>query len=261
MRRAYNDVTTRLDTTHGSKDFGRIWGISLGHNFCAEHEWGITPIQRSFGIADDISVYGIKRRKITRVPKAGLRWVERGGRSGILFEILWYASEEEAIKNLWNQLSLGTAKPGLATAWDESSFLVTSDDPGEVWFLRELHGRFGKKDVVIGLLRTFVGVNFLLAIASLIPPGIRKSWEEADRENHKVQKEFKKSGIEKLLRDRGKRYFALGPRHAKDGSLEFWLNPMEQDDNNFGWFKLEDLREWAEGGGRIPKKAKPEEKP
>jgi hypothetical protein len=28
---------------------------------------------------------------------------------------------------------------------------------------------------------------------------------------------------------------------------------MQQNENNFGWFTLQDLREWAQGKGKIPK--------
>ena len=53
---------------------GKLVGASLGVDGCAEHEWGIGPLREQFGVtieADDRSVLGIDRRKITRRP-AGL---------------------------------------------------------------------------------------------------------------------------------------------------------------------------------------------
>ena len=262
MRKAYNDFALILDTTEGSKHSGRPWGVAFGYDFCAEHECGIAEIKRSFGVPSDISVYGVKRRKITQVPKDGLLWVERGGRSGFIFKDFWYEREKDrAVDNIWSLLSLDTAKPGLATAWNEGSFLVTSDDPGQVKFLRELYDSFEGKDVAIGMFRAFLGVNFTVAIASRIPPDIQKLWEEKDKESHEVQKEFKKTGIEELLQKKGKRYFALSPTRKKDGSLEFFLNPMEQSSNNFGRFCLQDLRDWAESKGKIPINPQPKGKP
>ena len=54
----------------------------------------------------------------------------------------------------------------------------------------------------------------------------------------------------------GKKYFALSPRWKDDNKKEviFWLNPYHQDIDNFGWFTVEDLKDWAKGKGKIPMK-------
>ena len=54
----------------GYKEFGIIeengifYGISLGWDFCAEHEWGIKGLKRILGINSDN--LGIKGRTITK---------------------------------------------------------------------------------------------------------------------------------------------------------------------------------------------------
>ena len=95
-------------------------------------------------------------------------------------------------------------------------------------------------------------------LASRIPESFLKGWEAADRENYEMEQEVVKSGIRDLLKAAGKRYFALSrPHHnKKDGELTFWLNPYDQQENNSGWFTLTDLKEWAEGKGKIPMKGK-----
>jgi hypothetical protein len=36
----------------------------------------------------------------------------------------------------------------------------------------------------------------------------------------------------------------------------YFLNPMRQQENNFGWFTVEELEQWMEGKGPIPGKKK-----
>jgi hypothetical protein len=43
MRRACNDFSILKDET-------KFYGISLGYDYCAEHEWGIDGIRRKLGI-------------------------------------------------------------------------------------------------------------------------------------------------------------------------------------------------------------------
>lgn len=66
----------------------------------------------------------------------------------------------------------------------------------------------------------------------------------------------KKTKIKKILDRAGKKYFALSPRWKDENKKEviFWLNPYYQDIDNFGWFTVDDLKDWAKGKGKIPMK-------
>lgn len=66
-------------------------------------------------------------------------------------------------------------------------------------------------------------------------------------------KEILQTGIHEKLKTAGKRYYALAPRRAEDGSVQFWLNPCEQNKYNYGWFNLDQLSQWAENTGPIVK--------
>ncbi len=62
-----------------------------------------------------------------------------------------------------------------------------------------------------------------------------------------------------------KGYYALQPMWAskikstKDGEIKtqypvvFFLNPINQNECNFGWFTVEQLLDWIDGKGPIPK--------
>lgn len=240
-------------------DNKQVAGVNLGADFTAEHEQGIQEMKEIFGIPTDISIYGMKRRQITNVPKT-LHWIKSNGRAGFVFADWWY--EKDLVKLAVNMEKYSELRrpwdktKHLSTAWDEKSFGVLSDDDTEINGLKSIYDAFIIKDIIImlGGRDSWIGnAGLLIGIASMMPKETVEKWEQADKEYHEVRKEFEATGIAELLKEKGKQYYALSPRRSKDGGLDFWLNPMEQQDNNCGWFKLDDLKEWAEGKGKIPK--------
>lgn len=254
----------------------RILGVNLSADYCAEHEWGIRQLKEMFGIPDDIKVYGLKRRKATRVPTS-LRWVEfsskwfagkrdvENGKSHKVGDIplhnkgfivhSWYG--EEPYKLTQNTELSGI---GLRTAWSEDDFAVVSSDEAEQVVLRELYDEFQKGNLIItfGGGGVFENPGLIIAVADRMTPEVIKVWHDFDKEQHAIKKEFAATGIEDLLKKAGKAYYALTPRRKEDGSLHFWLNPQEQNRVNYGWFTLEQLQLWAVDEGPIPKEKKPQ---
>lgn len=91
-----------------------------------------------------------------------------------------------------------------------------------------------------------------LAENSQLPPMTN---EEADIRNH-VMASIEKLGDLKLeLAKRGRDFFSLEVwRYSETvGITMFWLNPVSQTENNFGWFSLPELRQWLDGQGPIVK--------
>lgn len=62
-----------------------------------------------------------------------------------------------------------------------------------------------------------------------------------------------KTNIYSILENAGKKYFALSVKwkDEKREDIIFWLNPMEQDKYNYGWFTINDLKDWAQNKGKI----------
>jgi hypothetical protein len=58
----------------------------------------------------------------------------------------------------------------------------------------------------------------------------------------------------------GKPFYALSPswknKQNTKHKVVFWLNPTDQQKNNYGWFTVEELEQWIEGKGPIPMKKK-----
>jgi hypothetical protein len=88
-----------------------------------------------------------------------------------------------------------------------------------------------------------------------------KLWKDTDREHQLLQKAKRDSGIEGILRRAGRKYFALSPRLDKDGTIVYWLNPYDDDKAKPGWYSLQELKDWAEGRGRVVRPDPPPPEP
>lgn len=235
-------------------DDGSVIGVSLGSDFCAEHEWGIKSLRAAFGLPDSEEVFGLGRRQITKVP-TGLQWFMKDGTSGFGFVSPYCRKPDEYLRDELRSWG-GTT---LAGAWSDTDFGAASTDAAEIAYLREVFDAFMQKDGAIFMGGTKVPVfdnpGLVLAIASRIPTEYVEGWDKADREALSIKQDMERTGIKELLAKAGRRYYALSPARQKDGSLRYWLNPMEQNANNFGWYSEADLRAWAEGKGPIPKSA------
>lgn len=247
MRQGYNNSIIYTD----DRDF---LGVNLGSDYCAEHEWGTNKIKLKFGING--SLLGIDGRKVSKVPN-NLAWIEnyrlmKNPRDNRLWCGIYFDYDIE--KPYVNAVSYDD-KCDLISAWDGSSFAVISCNQQNVKLLKQLYNAFQNNDVLmwLGGGGVFKNCGLCFGIASKFPKQIADEWMCKDIENNKLMSEFKSTGIEDKLNAADKRYFALKPHRDANGSLKFWLNPVEQNKYNFGWFNLEDLEAWAQGKGPIIK--------
>ena len=193
MRKARYDIT--IVTGQASAP----WGVVLGHDFCSEHEWGIRKLLDRFGVPAKSRKLGVNCRTITQVP-LGFQWAQRGDRAGILLPTAFDVAYEKknCIPFLWKNYHLDEAAPGINSAWDDESFMVTSTSPADIETLRAIYKAFQKHDVAIATLSGGMGTNPLLAIASLIPPSVQKEWKDADRDARLLAHMFKSSRQSRL---------------------------------------------------------------
>ncbi len=256
----------------------RTLAVNLGADYCAEHEWGIKALHAAFGVKNDIKTYGLKKRKISKVPDT-LVWVKLiDGRQGFAYRNYWYTDDRKAAvadvaaKSLVGDSDLksfdvfdrGTHKMKanpvqLTAAWSEADFACLSKDSTDIKYLREIFEQFAKKNIVFtfsSALPAFENPGLIIAIADRLPKEVTDMWLTADKDTHEIEKFVAKSKVRELLAKAGKKYFALSPKRWEDGSIKFWLNPMEQNRNNCGWFTLEQVQEWADDKGPIPMTSK-----
>jgi len=67
--------------------------------------------------------------------------------------------------------------------------------------------------------------------------------------------------VKATLRDQQKDWHSLERWQWMDGEIRFWLNPVEQDIYNAGWFSIDDLIAWAHDHGPVLIEEEPEEGP
>jgi len=235
-------------------------GIDLGADYCAEHERGINDMRTALGMPsdplEDGKLLGVAGRTMSVYNERSVFFEKKGGYACLAFEPSFFGDAPRG----WKNRELDNAPQKLATAWDGKSFAVVVAEP-HIPFLTDLHEAFKKKDVAMWFGNSgnpFQNNGLIVAIASRIPAFARELMLETDEKAVRLRKAVKKTDIAKILKKAGKEYFALSPKwkDEKESSILFWLNPREQNADNYGWFTLEDLLDWAKGKGKIPKKGK-----
>jgi hypothetical protein len=247
-------------------DDQKLIGINLGVDFCAEHEWGIDGLNCAFGIdLKDESKVGVALRTATQVPplveivdlKSASYLVVSSGRfspavSYLISEVLVgkdHANEGQKEKRNGSHFTSG---------WSENSFVIGSGLKEGKGYLKEIKEAILNKNVCVFLAdrkNPFGRSGLTICIADRIPAEGRSIMEESDLNQRAIEKAVQTSGIREYLAEKGKKYFALSPRWANDekSELTFFLNPCDQESNDFGWFSVQELREWGENRGPIPK--------
>src|SRR5574337_215565 len=270
MRQAYNEKGFMFG------DDGTLVGLKLGFVFCAEHEHGTQHLARRLGVPQMEFPIGILDRlvrpapdglvfdkgvhtfaarraskrapaaKAIKVPTATLRMDDRNG-----IESTGGTPSPSDPTSHWHD----PARDWLICMWDDRAFCIHAFGEEHVARLERLHRAFLSGDVAMGLpwMRGFLRGGLTFVIASAMSEADREAVKARDLEHKHLIESVQATGIEAELREAGCAYFALSPAWADDEKtrLHFFLNPCNQDRHNFGWFDLDDLRDWKAARGVI----------
>ena len=231
-------------------DDGTPMAICLGYDYCAEHEFGIAKLERDFGI-EKIKL-GIEGYRIKEVPGNIIKFDE-GEWLYLVCDTGYYENRHPDCLQFSSY-----SKEDVQASWSEDDFAIRVRGEARE-FIHDLYSAITEKDVAIFLKKAqvFGGSGIVLAIISRVPDDVKKQMRDDSAYQKRLTDAVEKTGIKRRLKEAEKGYYALSPRWAdeKETEISFWLNPCEQHANNYGWFKLEDLEQWAKGEGRIPKEA------
>lgn len=224
----------------------KVLGISFGHDYCTEHEWGIKDIRDYFGIEPREGALGLDARTITIFPIEFCIWVE-DKKQGFICHPAYPRT------GTFPQLPYDKE---LKAAWDRSGFTAYSNRPHQVAALKEIYEALSCKNAVIDLFGSdnpFARPGLCILIANRIPQEVLDEWYETDRKHAEMQTRWREEAgdLENILEGCGKRYHFLGNYQEFNGKLKAFLNPMDQARNNSGWFTVEELRQWADDEGPI----------
>ena len=251
MRRAYN-AKFLFNTDN------EFFGIDLGYDYCAEHEWGIRRLQQGFGCYmddRDFGKMGIDRYKAERVPIQVCSFTCQ--RDKVQYYGLYVSSSPALRFNIVDYKHRIPYSPleEVSTAWDDRDFIITTKKENKAK-IDALEKAILNKDVVVfvnGSTNPFGRGGLRVLIYSKIPKELFELADKQSKEYKYLYDRVSRSGIEKYLAEHGKKYYALIPRINDNDELEFFLNPEEQDKYDSGWFSIQELKDWCKGKGPIVK--------
>ena len=250
-----------------------FYGLRLEAAHVAEHEWGIRSLHKTYGVSAIVNEEntGYETCLNTIFPEENLIFKDftaDGEKFSILVSLRSYFKKDEIklTKSVIQDFEVYPyTKDGIRCAWDEHSFGIVV--PKEYkQYLTEIYNALKNKECVIIIdlgepkdekdLNPFTkNYGLCLMINSKIPEELRTERAEKDLEKYRLYKAMAETGIEKILKDAGKSYFALSPKWKDETKTEliFWLNPMQQHLYNFGWMTIQDLLDWTENKGKVMK--------
>jgi hypothetical protein len=169
-------------------------------------------------------------------------------------------------------------KDNIITAWDSGSFGVAVMGEKEVEWLKELKTAIEEKRLTIAVanLRAknpFAGSSLCLMITDRIPQETLDAMYLGDKTYFDREDYEEKIGMKKIIQNNkgsygGLHYFmACSPKwidyNNTEGTLEeqkkkyntkydimYWIN-YSDDDNNYGWYTVEEIREWLTGKKKL----------
>lgn len=266
MRRAYNNV-------YVIKDDNTFYGVSLGYDFCAEHEWGTQRMKTKFGI--DTNKMGVEGRSITK----GEVMFMNDGKTCVLTSRKPWSSWETPKENITVSdllpYDLKNLYKDIESAWDEGDFCIVTKDKTLFNFMEELNEAFKNNNIVIGVINSellsFANASLSILIKDKLPKSIVDSMYSVDKAAVDLVEYEKKIGVTKLKEDtrgngyKGDKYFlACSPRWIDYDDIEYrekrkkelgtkydilyWIN-YSDDDDNYGWYNVEDIIKWLSTPG------------
>ena len=296
----------------GNHDYGifgdnneKFIGISLGFDFCAEHEWGYDDLKMNFGIPElTKKTLGIKSRNITKCIE-NLIFLEQTynkKKFAILYTGPNWRPKKECVatlphylenykKDIERRMEYDKKHPKesqeekdlIITAWDGNSFGIGVMDTENVEYLRELYQAFLNKKITIGYVNKmpnnpFNHSSLTIMITDKIPQEYVDMMYSVDKKYWDLVEYEKKIGMTKLKEktrkdshndkyghkhgyyiacsakwidyddkiERKKQKKELGTKY----DIQYWIN-YSDDDNNYGYFIVEEIKEWLSGKKKL----------
>lgn len=268
-------------------DDGTFLGVSLGFDFCAEHEMGATALRRALGV--DPTQPGFEAIRVTRPPEA-LRWQERKVRKPPAVKSRWLQKSVEpdklneavlyvgastgsylagkdlflvAAKQLGPMIDLRSshydpAHGDMVAAWSGYEAMIWVRGTANILRLREVHDALVHADAVFnaplgqGFTRRDGGLSF--GIASRFSPAFKQQMLADQQARQRLDAAAQATGVHQLLADHQRKFHALSPDWMDPQTervVVFFLNPADQRTHRSGWFTVAELRQWAEGKGPV----------
>jgi hypothetical protein len=252
MRRAYQDYGFIIEND-------KFIGVSLGFDFCAEHECGISRLKDEFGLPlkKIKKNLGIKSRKINEVPDS-LKFRKDSNKTAVMWIANWFSDElppdledyEEKIKSTletdrkfsedWKKRHgseyHSSSKEPMISAWDDKSFGIAVYGEKETQWLQELYNKIKKKNVAIASLNIsgdnpFANASLSIVIVNRLPQYALDALYTADKKYFDLHEYEKKIGMKKIKEKQGKKNGYKGENFYLACSPS-WINYEDKEERN-----------------------------
>ena len=256
-------------------------GISLGYDFCAEHEWGVRPLEEKLGVWDgdpktESKIFGERRHLVTNSTSISMKevttsYIKKENKTKKTEGTLWMLTSAPDLDRLVEQYLTGSSyllervfeENEILACWSDSNFLVFSTEKEK---MDQLYVAFKTDRILMwppaGEFFEGKGLTFIDKVKlNIEEPDYSNFLIESQKDYKDLWSEVDKTHIFKKLEKAGCRFYACSPKRLSSESesklvdIRFWLNPMEQDKYNYGWYTLEELEAWAKGEGPILKES------
>lgn len=271
-------------------------GVSLGYDYCAEHEWGIKDLKRICGMPESTKEnMGVKWRTITIIPTLVFKEsTHKKKKFAVLYTGYKYRTQEESEQTIphdlkgyeesliWNEKwnlehPNREDKDNIVTAWSSGDFGVAVMGEKEVEYLKELHQAILNLNLTIAVTsmrNPFGGSSLCLLITDRIPQENLDMMYSADKEFYDREDYEEKIGMKDIIEKYGnkngynkaKYFMACSPKwidyedaEAREErkkkintkfDIQYWIN-YSDDDNNCGWYTVEEIKEWLTGEKKL----------
>ncbi|MDX1286207.1 MAG: hypothetical protein R3182_14405, partial [Draconibacterium sp.] len=212
-------------------------------------------------------------------------------KDSIKWEEKWYKERKaEYDKSKKKDKYLPEKKDPMVTAWDEGTFGVAVVGKKESDWLEFLYEQFKKKNIAIAMMNMhpgnpFSNASLTLAILDRLPEEVTDLMYAADKKYYDLQDYEKKIGMtklkEKVLENQRKKsrkdpnydmykalhyYMAcsakwinyedaaereeLKKKYKTKYDIHYWIN-YSDDDDNCGWYTVEEIKAWLTGDKKL----------
>jgi hypothetical protein len=261
-------------------EMGTYLGVSLGHDYCAEHEWGITEMTNALAIPElTRKNIGVQSRTITLAPLENIQYREVGEYTYFTFVAYHWRgkfSEDELYQPLEYKTPEAYKKAGILTAWDSKGFHIAGMGDDARIKIKELHDNYIKKNIALcymGTSNPFSRPSLCVVIADRLLPHQYHQMKMADTEHLDLADITKKLNLEGKAKKKGMtrdHYTSISVKFIKYGetkeelekikadkklttkyNVQVWVNGNTTKDD-YGWFTVEDVLDWIKHKGTRP---------
>lgn len=248
---------------------GDIYGIVLAADSVSEHQNGIKDIHHAFGIKGgngDFDDFCATRYPNSLANKNYPATKATSRKNAAPKSSMIAMAYEDDIDSYAKMLTYRDFP--VSSCWNERHFMMRGyGDEGQK-VIEVIRKAITQKDLAIwtGGSTPFGGGGLAFAKRSMIDQENIDLFNKEKKEWRDLVAAAEATGIAKRLKEKNpvrnsmnnEPYYALAPNwiNGKKSSahpVHFFLNPRDQKNNNFGWFTVEELDQWIEGKGPIPK--------